>query len=149
MKFLKRFLKTYFPHVFPLYMGGSSGGGGSSKPSYEPTQDARYISAADYLKSLEPALSKNTNKMTNEEILASLPDIQKLITQGNNAFVAPSGPQANWGVINDYSPPVGPGLITPQYAPQYKGGMFSGPQSVSPEILATLQAVLGSSNLSK
>jgi hypothetical protein len=118
-----------------IYFGGESKPDSPDEaPPYNPAADRGYKEATKLLKQLRPGFEKASRKMTMEEIIASLPQIQKDII---NAQKIPSvaAPSADWGVINNLRTQVNPQAFRPVFAPQYSGGLFNGPQSVNPDQL--------------
>lgn len=100
-------------------------------PPYNPAADRGYKDAMKLLKQLKPGFEKASHRMTMDEIINSLPQIQKDII---NAQRTPSvaAPSANWGAINNLRTQINPQAFQPTFAPQYGGGLFNGPQSINP-----------------
>jgi hypothetical protein len=119
-----------------VYFGGDKPKEADSPPPYNPTTDPGYREAAKLLKQLRPGFEKARHKMTMDEIIASLPQIQRDIL---NAQKVPTvaAPSADWGAINNLRTQVNPQAFNPVFAPQNPGSLFNGPQSINPTQLNT------------
>lgn len=105
-------------------------------PPYDPATDPGYQHAQEVLKGLQPGLDKASHRMTQAEIMASIPALQQTLLkqQQVNPVAAPG---ANWGAINNMRAPQAQQSIRPVFAPQYKGGMYNGPNTTNPNALKT------------
>jgi len=105
-------------------------------PRYNPASDPGYKAAVKLLKQLKPGFEKASHRMTMDEIINSLPDMQKQII--NAQKIAPqAAPSANWGAINNLRTQVNPQIFQPTFAPTYSGGMFNGPNNIGQSSLQT------------
>jgi hypothetical protein len=117
--------------------------GGSSKAEaptpvapYDPTTDPGYQRAIANLDKLKPGFEKANHRMTQAEIIASLPGLQQALLQ-SQLTQPQASPTANWGAVNNLLPQQQMPQFTPVQAPQYQGGLFNGPNSVNPANLQT------------
>jgi hypothetical protein len=127
------------------------GGGGSPPPAaapkpYDPTQEKDYIESLGYLNTLKDSMAKNNVQLTPEQIIAALSNSQREIIAQQKAPNADI--KTNWGNLSRFSniaPNESSTTIIPQFA-QQPTGSFSGVQSIDPNVLSNLQAMLSSSN---
>lgn len=116
------------------FRGGGGGGGGDSPPPYNPANDPGYKEATELLKKLGPQMDKANKKMTQAEIMMSLPALQRaLIAAQQKQSIASKG--ANWGAINNFKATPAPKPVKAVFAPVYRGGMYNGPNRISPASL--------------
>lgn len=124
--------------------GGGDGGGSAPPPppKYDLYTDPGYISSQNFLDSLKTEMEKNNKKLTPAEIIAALtPNQRDIIAQQNVLSQIPN--MSNWFNINQIAPKESLTTIIPTSSP-IASGRFSGVQSASPEIISTLNAILGS-----
>ena len=118
------------------FRGGGKAAPPNFVPPYDPTTDPGYIAATAVLKKLQPGLDKASHRMTQAEIMASIPALQQTLLKQQQINPVAS-PGANWGAINNMRPAQAQQTIHPVSAPQYKGGMYNGPNTVNPNTLKT------------
>jgi hypothetical protein len=136
------------------FYGGSSSGPAPTAP-YNPATDPGYQASAAQIAALLPKIQAAGQRMSPEQIIASLPkNVQDILLAQTQTQAIPD--MSAWCKLGTGTPKPGAAPVNPVYAPQATGSQYNGPSSIDPSSLSTpmqnyvyLASLLGSSSSGK